>query len=47
MKGNTVMKELKFQINYETLLSTIEKFPELLSDSRSVFQEVRDDARKR
>ena len=41
------MKELKFQINYDTLLSRIEQFPEILAGSRSVFQEVRDDARKR
>ena len=41
------MKELKFQINYDTLLANIEKFPEVLSESRSVFQEVRDNARKR
>jgi len=41
------MKELKFRINYDTLLATIEKFPKILSDSRSTFQEVRDDARNR
>lgn len=47
MKGNIAMKELKFHINYDTLLATIKKFPDILEDSRNVFQTIRDEARER
>jgi hypothetical protein len=45
MKGNTIMKELKYQINYETLLATVEKYPEILASAKPVFEKVRDDVR--
>lgn len=39
---NISMKELKYHINYSMLLETIEKFPEILEESRGVFEKVRD-----
>jgi hypothetical protein len=45
MKGNTAMKELKFQINYQTLVTTVDNFPGLLESSKPVFEKIRDDVR--
>ncbi|KAL4763513.1 kinase-like domain-containing protein [Aspergillus foveolatus] len=43
---NTVMRDLKFSINYDSLVSMIDAFPDILGDSHtsSVFQRVRDAA---
>jgi hypothetical protein len=41
MEGNTVMKELKYQINYgANLMGTIRNYPELLEGSREIFEAV-------
>lgn len=40
MKESKAMRNLKFEINYTTLLATIENFPDLLEESRGVFEEV-------
>lgn len=45
IKGNVAMKELKFQVNYQTLVATVDRFPEILENSKSVFESVRDDVR--
>ncbi|KAL4926625.1 uncharacterized protein BDV17DRAFT_269181 [Aspergillus undulatus] len=37
-----VMRDLKFSINYDGLLSRIEAYPDLLEGSREVFEKVRD-----
>ncbi|KAJ5109182.1 Aminoglycoside phosphotransferase [Penicillium angulare] len=39
---NTAMKQLKFYINYPMLLETVDNFPEILNESREVFEQVRD-----
>ena len=43
---NTVMRDLKFSINYDSLVSMIDAYPDILGDShtRSVFKRVRDAA---
>jgi hypothetical protein len=46
MKGNEDMKALKFMINYERLVGSIETFPDLLNESRTVFEDVREGMRK-
>ncbi|RDL39456.1 uncharacterized protein BP5553_03796 [Venustampulla echinocandica] len=43
MKGNTVMRGLKYQINYSNLVATIDNFPAILEGSRDVFQAVAKD----
>jgi len=47
MKGSTIMKELKYTINYSTLVATIARFPEILEDSRGVFEAVAKEVRER
>lgn len=41
MKLNTTMQMLKNSINYGGIVSTIDKYPEILSDAREVFEEVK------
>jgi hypothetical protein len=45
ISGNQVMKELKFSLNYDRLLTRIEMYPEVLEKSRAILQEVVKDAR--
>lgn len=45
IEKNHLMKELKYQVNYEILMRTIDEFPDLLEGSRKVFGKVRDSAR--
>jgi hypothetical protein len=35
------MRDLKFSINYDSLLSVVDKYPDLLEESRTVFEQVR------
>jgi hypothetical protein len=46
IEKNHLMKELKYQVNYEILMRTIDDFPEVLEGSREVFEKVRDNAKK-
>ncbi|KAL5338442.1 kinase-like domain-containing protein [Aspergillus crustosus] len=39
--SNTDMRDLKFSINYDSLLSVIGKYPGLLEESRELFEQVR------
>ncbi|KAJ5675464.1 hypothetical protein N7462_008361 [Penicillium macrosclerotiorum] len=41
---NEALKNLKFYINYPMLLETIDNFPDVLGQSRTVFEQVRDSA---
>lgn len=43
MKGNEAMKDLKYMINYPALTATIENFPEILENSREIFEAVAKD----
>lgn len=36
------MKQLKFWVNYTMLIDTIANFPDILTQSRDVFEQVRD-----
>ncbi|TVY83243.1 4-hydroxytryptamine kinase psiK [Lachnellula suecica] len=47
MKGNTEMKELKYMINYTTLVATIANFPSILGECKSVFEAIAMDVRER
>lgn len=38
---NESMQRLKYAVNYETLISTIDKYPQILQESRPVFEKVR------
>ncbi|EED19069.1 conserved hypothetical protein [Talaromyces stipitatus ATCC 10500] len=38
---NKSMQQLKFIINYDTLIGTIDQYPQILESSRSVFEKVR------
>ena len=40
MGGNEEMRDLKFAINYTTLVATVENFPEILEVSKGVFESV-------
>ncbi|KAI6715787.1 hypothetical protein B2J93_1148 [Marssonina coronariae] len=42
MGGNVAMRDLKFTVNYDTLIATIACFPEVLEGSRGVFERVRE-----
>ena len=45
MEGNHLMRDLKFNINYENVVGLVDRYPDLLASSRGVFEEVRDQAR--
>jgi hypothetical protein len=40
MEDNAAMRDLKFVINYTTLVATVENFPEILEVSKGVFESV-------
>ncbi|KAJ5385633.1 hypothetical protein N7517_003544 [Penicillium concentricum] len=40
--ANTVMKDLKFWVNYTLLMDTVESFPGILEDYRDIFENIRD-----
>jgi fructosamine-3-kinase len=40
MEDNAAMRDLKFEINYTTLVATVENFPEILEVSKGVFESV-------
>lgn len=42
LSKNESMKDLKFWVNYTMLLDTIANFPNILGESRQVFEQVRD-----
>lgn len=46
MKGNVAMRDLKFMINYEALVGTVERFPGVLEGCKGVFEAVREERRK-
>lgn len=45
MKGNVEMKDLKYRLNYVTLVQTVANFPRILEESRALFEVIRDEAR--
>lgn len=40
MKGNKAMRDLKFVINYDTLLATIARYPNILEEKRGILVDV-------
>jgi hypothetical protein len=38
MEGNTAMRDLKYMINYPTLVATVESFPSILGASKALFE---------
>ena len=42
MDKNQYMRDLKFMVNYDALVNTIDKYPTVLGDSRDVFSKVRE-----
>ncbi|KAI9924545.1 hypothetical protein ASPWEDRAFT_28307 [Aspergillus wentii DTO 134E9] len=46
MEKNKLMQDLKFSINYESLVQMVDKYPALLKESKDVFEKVRDSAAK-
>lgn len=42
LSKNGVMKGVKFYVNYTMLIDTIGNFPDILEESRDVFEQVRD-----
>lgn len=40
MEGNVAMRELKYTINYTTLVATVQNFPSILGSSKEVFEAV-------
>ncbi|GLA56593.1 hypothetical protein AtubIFM54640_000249 [Aspergillus tubingensis] len=42
MDKNQYMRDLKFMVNYDALVNTIDKYPTILGDSRDVFRNVRE-----
>jgi fructosamine-3-kinase len=47
MKESTEMRALKYQINYPTMVATIANFPEILEESREIFEAVAKDIKDR
>jgi hypothetical protein len=47
IKENTEMRALKYQINYPTMIATIANFPELLEDSREIFEDIAKDMKEK
>ncbi|KAL2075525.1 hypothetical protein VTL71DRAFT_468 [Oculimacula yallundae] len=45
MKENIAMRDLKFSINYETLVATVDRFPDILGGSKEVFERIREERR--
>jgi hypothetical protein len=46
MKGNTAMRDLKFMVNYDMLVGTIERFPGILEEKRETLEEVRESVKR-
>lgn len=46
MKGNKAMRDLKFMVNYDMLVATIERFPGILEEKRGVLEGVRESVKK-
>ncbi|KAG9234790.1 kinase-like domain-containing protein, partial [Amylocarpus encephaloides] len=46
MKQSTEMRALKYQINYPTMIATIENFPDLLEERRGVLEAVAKDVKE-
>jgi hypothetical protein len=44
--GGSRMKDFKFAINYDRMVTNIESLPDLLEESREVFEKVRDEIKK-
>ncbi|OKL62910.1 hypothetical protein UA08_01198 [Talaromyces atroroseus] len=44
LAGNKSMQKLKYAINYETLVSMVDKYPQILDGTRAVFEQVRSHA---
>ncbi|RAL04967.1 uncharacterized protein BO80DRAFT_490598 [Aspergillus ibericus CBS 121593] len=42
MEKNQSMRDLKFTVNYDTLMNTIDRYPTILGDHRDIFSKVRD-----
>ena len=42
MEKNRSMRDLKFTVNYDMLMNTIDRYPTILGDYRDVFRKVRD-----
>ncbi|KAE8450869.1 hypothetical protein EG329_005309 [Mollisiaceae sp. DMI_Dod_QoI] len=40
MKGNKAMQDLKYSINYDVLLATVDVFPEILGEKKALLEEV-------
>jgi len=40
MNGNREMRDLKYRLNYVTLVQTVANFPGILGDAKGVFEEV-------
>ncbi|KAH8801684.1 kinase-like domain-containing protein [Xylogone sp. PMI_703] len=47
MRKSTVMKELKYSINYATLIARVSDFPEILQGSKPIFEEIAADVKRR
>jgi len=45
MKGNKEMRDLKFMVNYDRLIGSIDMFPDLLEGSRGTFEKIRERVR--
>ncbi|KAI5238886.1 hypothetical protein E4T43_07106 [Aureobasidium subglaciale] len=46
IQGNVAMRDLKFMINYERLVQSIDTYPKILEGSRRLFETVREGVRK-
>lgn len=46
MKGNKTMRDLKFMVNYDMVVGTIERFPVILEEKRSPLEAVRESVKK-
>ena len=46
MRGNVAMRELKFMLNYTTLVGKVDEFPGILGGLKAVFGEVEASVRR-
>lgn len=46
MKKNIEMRDIKYQVNYATLLATVGNYPAILQESQPIFEEIAKDVRR-
>lgn len=46
MRGNKAMRDLKFMVNYDMLVATTDRFPDILEEKRGILEGVRESVKR-